>query len=263
MHLKNRAVPIDVPGPQGTTANPKNRALAIQTSGRDRTALTLLAAMFLAAAVVTGASLSAAGSGVFHKISQALDSGHVAAIEAEQLRQAAILADLGKSVRAVSADVGTLSTRLAAAEHDGATASDRFALVDTDIAGMAAEVRALRATRSEGSLLWVAPVSQLDTAVAAARTDAAAARGDTLALRSSFDARDQAYRQDIGAINKRIDRIEQLVARDLTGSIRSQTHRRQVRRKPRPVVVARPKAEAGWWGEAAAPDVIRVPAAPQ
>ena len=66
-----------------------------------------------------------------------------------------------------------------------------------------------------------------------------AAQTDIVALRSSFDAHEQIYRKDMASITKRIDRLEQLVNRDLTSSIRAQT--RKVRRIPRGVAPARIK----------------------
>ena len=73
----------------------------------------------------------------------------------------------------------------------------------------------LRARSSEaaGGDAWRKPVDHLNTAVSGTR-------GDIITLRSSLDAYEQQRRNDLGAINRRIERIEKaLAAPDTTASV--------------------------------------------
>jgi uncharacterized FlaG/YvyC family protein len=198
-------------------------------SKRDTTALVLLGAMFIALAMIGSASLSAVGPSAFQDIVSAIGFGRSAAIEAEQRRQAAVLDALGEMVHTVSADVGSLSTRVKfSAQHD-VTVSDRFALLDADIAALVAEIRLLRTTAAERAPETVIRVDHTQTAM----------QSDILALRSSFDAHEQTYRTDMASMSKRIDRLEQIVNRDVTSSIRPQVRRTKVRRIQRGISTPR------------------------
>jgi hypothetical protein len=205
----------------------KNQTTAARATKHDTTALALLGAMFIVLAIVGGASLSAAGTGALQKIVSAIGFGDTSTLEAEQRRQAATLASLEPVIQSVSSDVGTLKKRLNGG-HDG-TVNDRFAAVDADIAALVAEIRSLRQTRVQPASgePWYEPVGRLDTSV--------------LALRSSLDEHQQIYRKDIGAIHKRLDRLEQ--AREATGSIHLMARKRTVRRKPS---IKTPAPVAAW-----------------
>jgi len=222
------------------------QAAAARTSKRDTTALILLGAMFIALAMIGSASLSAVGPTALQDIVNAIGFGRSAAVEAEQRRQAAVLEALGDMVHSVSADVGSLSSRARVSDQTEVAVSDRFSLLDADIAALVAEIRSLRATASEASE---------HTSVVRVDNDLDEAKTDIHALRSSFDAHEQAYRNDMAAVNKdmatmnqnmatmnkRIDRLEQMLNRDNTSSIRTQTQirRSKVRRIPRGVSTAR------------------------
>jgi chromosome segregation ATPase len=223
-----------------------NQAAAARTSKRDTTALVLLGAMFIALAMIGSASLSAVGPSAFQDLVNAIGFGRSTAIEAEQRRQAAVLEALGDMVHTVSADVGSLSSRARVSDQNEVAVSDRFSLLDADIAALVAEIRSLRASSSEAS--EPASVIRVDNDLDEAKTD-------ILALRSSFDAHEQAYRNDMAAVNKdmstmnqnmaamnkRIDRLEQMINRDYTSAIRTQAQvrRSKVRRIPRGVSTVR------------------------
>lgn len=209
-----------------------NQPDVARPSKRDTTALVLLGTMFIALAMIGSASLSAVGPSAFQDIVNAIGFGRSSAIEAEQRRQAAVLDALSDMIHTVSTDVGSLSTRVKSADQNEVAVSDRFALLDADIAAVVAEIRSLRTTGSETS--GPATVVRIDNGLEAAQTD-------IVALRSSFDAHEQIYRKDMAGITKRIDRLEQLVNRDLTSSIRAQTRKSKVRRIPRGVAPARIK----------------------
>ncbi|MFL5093699.1 MAG: hypothetical protein ACJ8ES_00205 [Xanthobacteraceae bacterium] len=209
-----------------------NQPDVARPSKRDTTALVLLGTMFIALAMIGSASLSAVGPSAFQDIVNAIGFGRSSAIEAEQRRQAAVLDALSDMIHTVSTDVGSLSTRVKSADRNEVAASDRFALLDADIAALVAEIRSLRVTGSETP--GPATVVRIDNGLEAAQTD-------IVALRSSFDAHEQIYRKDMASITKRIDRLEQLVNRDFTSSIRAQTRKSKVRRIPRGVATARIK----------------------
>jgi len=223
---------------------PTNRPDETGTSRRDATALALLGAMLLALAMVGSASLSAIGSGSFQQVLNAIGFGTSPAIESEQRRQAAVLDSLGRIVHNMSADVGSLNARIKQADSHEVAVSDRFSLVDADIATLSAEVRSLRTARAEAAPeTWRAPVDRIDTEVTAAHSD-------LVSLRSSLDGFDQMYRKDIATINKRLDRLEQTVGHDLTSSLRPQIRKKQVRQRPR-----LPETVAGtaMWGDGTIP----------
>ena len=196
----------------------KNQTTATRATKHDTTALALLGAMFIVLAIVGGASLSAAGTGALQKVVSVIGFGNTTALEAEQNRQAAVLATLEPMLHSVSADVGAVNKRLNGA--NAATINDRFSAIDSDIAALVAEIKSLRQARAQGnSLSWLEPVGNLDSSV--------------LALRSSLDEHQQTYRKDMGIINKRLDKLEQVLSRDLTASIPHVAPRRKiVRRKP-------------------------------
>jgi hypothetical protein len=196
----------------------KHQTTGARTTKHDTTALALLGAMFIVLAIVGGASLSAAGTGALQKFVSVIGFGNTSAIEAEQQRQAAVLATLEPMIQSVSADVGTVNKRLNGA--NAATINDRFSAIDADISALVAEIKSLRQARAQGdSYSWLEPVSNMDSSV--------------VALRSSLDEHQATYRKDMGVINKRLDKLEQVLSRDLTASIPHIAPRRKiVRRKP-------------------------------
>src|SRR5262245_7715964 len=207
----------------------KNQTTVARASKHDTTALALLGAMFIVLAIVGGASLSAAGTGALQKVVSVIGFGNTSAIETEQRRQAEVLATLEPIVHSVSTEVNVINKRLVkGSDHDNATVNDRFAVVDADIAALVAEIKSLRQARTAD---WANPVGQLDTSI--------------VALRSSFDEHQQAYRKDIGGINKRLDRLEQFMARDLTGSIHLTARKKPVRRRAPQIRTPGPAAAAG------------------
>ena len=213
-----------------TKTNQSEAASAAPASKRDTTALVLLGAMFIALAMIGSASLSAVGPSAFQDIVNAIGFGRSSAIEAEQRRQAAVLEALSDMVHTVSTDVGTLATRVKFADQNDVTVSDRFSLIDADIAALVAEIRSLRTGGSETS--EPGTVVRVDNGLKAAQTD-------ILELRSSFDGHEQIYRKDMASVTKRIDRLEQLVNRDFTSSIHPQVRRTKVRRIPRGIATKR------------------------
>jgi len=180
----------------------------------DFTALSLLIGMVLAVAVTGGASFSAAGSGALRQGLRALGFGRDTEIQAEQRKQATTLAEIERVLNRMDNEIGGLSTRMMRAEANGTAASSRLARLDGSLATLGTNVDELRA-RSEtgGGEQWRKPVDHLNTAVTGVRTD-------ILALRSSLDAFDQSRRSDVGALTKRIERLEQAItAADATASI--------------------------------------------
>src|SRR2546430_8777273 len=106
-----------------------NQPDVARPSKRDTTALVLLGTMFIALAMIGSASLSAVGPSAFHDIVNAIGFGRNSAIEAEQRRQAAVLDALSEMVHTVSADVGTLTTRVKLADQNEVVVIDRFSLL--------------------------------------------------------------------------------------------------------------------------------------
>src|SRR5262245_7138664 len=207
----------------------KSVSANVRKPKRDGATLAILGAMFIALALVCGASLTAFGSGAVDEVMHALGYSRVSVLESEQRRQAAVLAALEPLVRDTASEVGSLNRRISATHHDETAVNDRLALVDADIAALVAETKSLRSAQQEAvqslqtarSELWREPVSQWREPVEHLDESISATRSDVLALRSTIDERDQGYRKDIGAIFRRLDRLEQ--TRDVTSSIRVST----------------------------------------
>jgi chromosome segregation ATPase len=182
---------------------------------RDSTALALLVAMICAVAVTGGASLSAVGSGEVQRLLHSMGFGRDSEIQAAQRKQAASLAELERIVNRMDNEIGGLTTRIGRTETGDATVKERLSRLDGNVAAINTDMRELRA-RAEtagGGEGWRKPVEHLNTAVTGTRSD-------IINLRSSLDAYESVRRSDIGALNKRIDRLEQaLTARDATSSI--------------------------------------------
>src|SRR5262245_24930600 len=180
----------------------------------DSTALTLMIGMVLAVAVTVGASFHAAGSGTLQAGLKALGCGRDTEIQAEQRRQATTLSELERIITRMDNEIGGLTTRMGRSETANAANSQRLGAIDSGIAGLAADTKELR-QRAEagGGDGWKKPVEHLNTAVTGVRSD-------IINLRSSLDAFEQTRRADVGALNRRVERLEQaLNARDATSSI--------------------------------------------
>lgn len=245
--------------------SPSDQRTSLSTAKTDATALALLGAMLLALAIGGGASLADGRSSALRDIMQVVGIGRTSTIETEQGRQLATIAELERTVQAVSSELAGMNARIAGDRHDSHVA-DRFALVEADIGALAAELRSLRtATRkSEPAAMsgWVA--DHLNNAVTAAQ-------GDIAALRSSIDEHDRTTREEIDTIAHRLDRLEHKLMtrdligstnpRDLTGSIRPAPRKKVVRRKARAVGAAKPAVEKNdiWGGTAAQATTFAIP----
>jgi hypothetical protein len=180
----------------------------------DSTALALMIGMVLAVAVTAGAAFHSAGSGALQAGLKALGFGRDTEIQAEQRRQAQSLSELERIMNRMDNEIGGLTTRMSRTESADAAAGDRLGALDKGIAGIATDVKDLRARAETGSGDgWKKPVEHLNAAVTGTRSD-------IINLRSSIDAFEQTRRSDIGTLNRRVERLEQaLIARDATSSI--------------------------------------------
>jgi prefoldin subunit 5 len=190
--------------------------------------------------------MSAAASGGFQDIVRTVKAAFGAneALAVEQEYQAAVIAAIERRVKAVTDEVGGLTSRAQLNRYQDATVSDRFATIETDIAALTAEIRALRVSRND--VTAGAPAAQVDF-LEATLVEVGSGVGS---LRSSFDAFAEAHRKDIAdlaqstrkditAITTRVNRIEQALAtRDLTGSIPTQVRRKKAKKR-RPAAIVR------------------------
>jgi hypothetical protein len=178
----------------------------------DSTALALMIGMVLAVAVTSGASFTAAGSGALQRGLRSLGFGRDTEIAIEQRKQATALAEIDRMISRMDREIGSLTTRMTAAEANDTAATDQLAKLDGDMAALSTDVKDMR-TRSEAGEAWRKPVDHLNAAVTGARSD-------IVTLRSSLDAHEQLRRNDIAAITRRLDRLEQgAAARDATASV--------------------------------------------
>jgi hypothetical protein len=180
----------------------------------DSTALALLIAMVVAVAVTSGASLSAAGSGALQEALRAVGFGRNSEISAEQRKQSAEIAQIERMMNRMDNEIGGLTTRVTRTESNEKVARDRLITLGGDLAAVTTEMKELR-VRSETGVgeAWRKPIDHLNAAVTSARSD-------IIALRSSLDAYDEGHRGDLGALTRRIDRLEQtIVGRDAAGSM--------------------------------------------
>jgi hypothetical protein len=214
--------------------------------------------MFLGLALVGGSSLWAPISSVFQHVTHSFGLGSSSALETEQRRHADAIKKLERGLIKVGVEQDTLTRE---AEQAGATLTDRFGQIEKNIAALEQKVQ------TNESHAWWEPVGELG--VASVRTQA-----DVHGLRSSLDEHVQAYRKEITAITTRLDaveqanqtsridalvqrleRLEQLVSRevatrDLTSSIRPTARKKVVKRKPRAVRAARAEHYPAYLGAA-------------
>jgi hypothetical protein len=139
-----------------------------------------LAPVALAAAVVTGACLSGLASGAVQKLPWIAKSGHDSEIMAEQRRQASALEKIEVAVSRARADVALLNARADEAEN-----------------------------------------LHLEAAKSAINSSPGIDREfDLGALRSSLDEQAERNRNELRAVNKRLDWLEKIVyGQDTTGSV--------------------------------------------
>jgi TolA-binding protein len=193
---------------------------------RDSTALALMVAMVLAVAVTGGASLSSIGSGAFQDTLRTLGFGRETEIQAEQRKQAAVVAEMERIISRMDNEIGTLTTRVARTESAEAATDERLDKIDSGLGSLGSEVKDLRA-RDTANESWRKPVEHLNGAVTGAR-------GDIVTLRSSLDAYEQSRRGDMNALTKRLDRLERAIAREVTSSITNQPPQRAPEAAPLP-----------------------------
>ena len=144
-----------------------------------------LAPVALAAAVVTGASLSGLASGGVQKLPWTAGSRHDSTIMAEQRRQASALEKIEIAVSRAHADVALLNARADEAENLHLEAADS-------------------ATKSATKS---APSSDREF--------------DLGALRSSLDEQVERNRNELRTVNKRLDWLEKIVyGQDATGPVK-------------------------------------------
>lgn len=164
---------------------------------RDHAAFAFLIAMSLAVAVVTGASLSGAASGAVQDILRSAGFGQDVEIKAEQRRQAMALAKIETSLGQVHSDVARLAAR-----------ADSVTLANAEQA----------ARPSKDSSISDRSGPDADRLA----SDRSANEFEFAALRTSLDEHDVRNRQELIAVNKRVDWLEALVySRDATGSVQS------------------------------------------
>jgi hypothetical protein len=200
----------------------------------DITALALMIGMILAVAVTSGATFSAAGSGALQQGLRALGFGRDTEIRAEQRKHSTALAEIERIIGRMDREIGGLTTRVARAESSETGAQESLEQLHGGLAALNADMKELRA-RSEaaGNEAWRKPVDHLNTAVAGTR-------GDIISLRSSIDAYEHMRRNDIGALSKRIERLEKTIAtRDAVASIPD---------APAPRAAEKPPAGGGFRG---------------
>jgi hypothetical protein len=215
---------------------PANEPVFRARPKREIKAFALLGAVVLALAGVGSIWLGATASETIQDVWQAVRFAPPSGIEGEQQRQAAAIAELSRTVQAIAASVDTMATRSKASDHYDVAMSDRFALIDTDIAAVTAELKSLRAAAID-------PAAVADLRLRTERLEATAAetRRDFDVLRTSLDAYARIQGGDFAVITHRLDRLEQMGARELTGSIRTPARKKQVRRKPRAIKAAQPR----------------------
>jgi hypothetical protein len=143
-----------------------------------------LAPVALAAAVVTGASLSGLASGAVQKLPWTAGSRHDSAIVAEQRRQASALEKIEVAVSRAHADVALLNTRADDAEN----------------------------LHLEAAKSTINPATNSATG-----TDR---EFDLGALRSSLDEQAERNRNELRTVNKRLDWLEKIVyGQDAAGPV--------------------------------------------
>jgi hypothetical protein len=143
-----------------------------------------LAPVALAAAVVTGASLSGLASGAVQKLPWPAGSRHDSAIMAEQRRQASALEKIEIAVSRAHADVALLNARADEAEN----------------------------LHLEPAKSPISPATN--------STTGADREFDLGALRSSLDEQTERSRNELRAVNKRLDWLEKIVyGQDAAGPV--------------------------------------------
>src|SRR3954470_22068815 len=116
----------------------------------DSTALALMIGMVLAVAVTAGAAFHSAGSGALQAGLKALGFGRDTEIQAEQRRQGTTLSELERIINRMDNEIGGLTTRMGRTESLDAAAGKRLGALDSGLAGLATDVKDLRARAETG-----------------------------------------------------------------------------------------------------------------
>jgi hypothetical protein len=160
-------------------------------------------AMGFVLATITGAGLSAAGSGAFRDAARLLGFDSKIDLEVAQRQQAATLARIHNRLGVVIADIESLKARDRATET-----ADHLARIDGDLVRLRAETSALRTAQD----LTIAGVDVIHESLQE-QVDGLTGRltqADVAidALRASLDERDARHRQAAGEMGLRIDRLD-------------------------------------------------------
>jgi hypothetical protein len=183
---------------------------------RDRATRAFLIAMIAAVAVSFGGVVGLVSFNVVQELLRTMGLAGEPMIEAIQRKQAAAIVRLDATVQALNAAVAGLSAHTdLAGEREEAT-SRRLALVDDAIDSLRTSMHDMRTAQTEAASTepWRKPLAELASAVAKAR-------GEVTGLRASLDESGLARPSNLGAVNQRIDRLEQaMLQHNLFGPIR-------------------------------------------
>jgi hypothetical protein len=212
-----------------------------------------LVAMGLALATTSGAILTAAGTGGLQDAVRNLSAARAADTVAEQLQQTATIARLENDVRALIDEVSDLKAR----PHETPAVGERLGKLDAGLAQLRTETAQLRADTSQvrtetvrlkaetGRLKSETEQLRSETGQLRAAQGESAASGawrdqvgelkaslaqagiDIDAMRSSLDGSDHAHRKAIVDIDRRVDRLEHMIAAEVTGAFGAQSPRRR------------------------------------
>jgi hypothetical protein len=162
-------------------------------------------AMGFVLATITGAGLSAAGSGAFRDAGRLFGFDSKIDLEAAQRQQAAAIARLHNRLGTVMADIESLKARDRAAET---ALADHLVRVDGDLARLHAETAELRTTRDLTVVGIDAIHESLQQQVDGLTGRLTQADVAIDALRASLDDRDAGHRLAAGEMGLRIDRLD-------------------------------------------------------
>ena len=183
-------------------------------SERDSTPPAFLVALSLALATMTGAALSAAGTGVLQRAAQAMGFGLGTQLQAEQRHQADAIAKIEDDIQQLDGTVAALTSRASDKTAD-TIIDDRLSRLESDLAEMKTDVAWTHHQEPElvPAQSWLQSLDGLKTSLAHADLELGA-------LRSTIDDHDQMQRRAIADVTKRVDRIEHLLAAgEVTSSI--------------------------------------------
>jgi hypothetical protein len=162
-------------------------------------------AMGFVLATITGAGLSAVGSGVFRDAGRLFGFDSKVDLEAAQRQQTAAIARLHNRLGTVMADIESLKARDRAAET---AVADHLVRIDGDLARLHAETAELRTTRDLTAVGIDAIHESLQQQVDGLTGRLTQADVAIDALRASLDERDAGHRLAAGEMGLRIDRLD-------------------------------------------------------